>query len=89
MQPMQPIQLHATGHPADAGGSGFFGVLGSACWGLGAKFISGTHSAIRKPGYEALKYAMATCTYGTSDKSNLLHDTVALGGTRQLVGMIE
>ena len=49
MQPMQPMQFHATGHPADAGGIDCFGVLGSACRGLGLKCVLGAHSAIREP----------------------------------------
>ena len=48
---MQPIQFHATGHPADAGGIGLFGGVGFGLLSLGAKCISGMHSAIREPGY--------------------------------------
>ena len=38
---MQPMQFHATDHPADAGagGIGFFEVFGSACRGLGANKV--------------------------------------------------
>ena len=41
MKPMQPMQYPATGQPADPGGIVSFGVLGSACRGLGAKCILG------------------------------------------------
>ena len=41
MQPVQPMQNHATGHPADAEGIDFGGVLGRPVGGLGESAYQG------------------------------------------------